>query len=177
VAYFKSLSPTNASVDLTYMALSVGPQGVVLEFNSATITVHITAIGCDGLGGEFDRCGVCAGDGKCAPYGCDGLGNEPDECGVCNGQGTTCECALTEWRGYNTTDLDETILYSDLALLNEAMEDTENELDWVTNLLLAGEDLLSCATYGEVLHKVHVLQAKTKAYNTNVLTPFLDSLN
>lgn len=46
-----------------------------------------TCDGCDGMGGEYDECGVCGGDGIC---GCDGLDGEYDFCGVCAGNNDTC---------------------------------------------------------------------------------------
>lgn len=49
--------------------------------------------GCDGLGGEYDSCGVCNGNNECLFVGgCDGYGGSYDDCGVCNGDNDCLGC-------------------------------------------------------------------------------------
>eukprot|EP01125_Pyxidicula_operculata_P022221 TRINITY_DN896_c0_g1_i4.p1 TRINITY_DN896_c0_g1~~TRINITY_DN896_c0_g1_i4.p1 ORF type:complete len:1558 (-),score=465.23 TRINITY_DN896_c0_g1_i4:2150-6823(-) len=51
--------------------------------------------GCDGNGGVFDQCGVCAGNGESCLSGCDHLpfsNKTYDKCGVCGGNNSCVGC-------------------------------------------------------------------------------------
>jgi hypothetical protein len=166
----------DTSFTISYSAVSTDTSGIARQFNTAQLTIEVVANGCDGFGGEVDRCNVCNGDGKCSPYGCDGQGNELDFCGDCNGNNTGCACALSSWRNGTSAQLDEAIVHGNLAGLNHVIKYTEGVLDEVTRLLYSGKSLL-CSEYTEVLAKIREMQSKTRQYNTGVLTPFVNSLN
>jgi hypothetical protein len=178
VAYFKSTSPRGTQVSVPYTVVSRDSNGDELVFDSTQVVITVVPNGCDGAGGNFDRCDVCNGDGKCAPYGCDGQGNELDDCGDCNGDNTGCACALTSWRNHTAADMDESLAYAELAGLDQVVQQTQELLDEVTQLLLSGHGAnqgFTCATYTDVLDRVKALQTKANAYNRNALQ-FLNSL-
>lgn len=170
------MSPIDKEIELTYKVVSMDANGDMVESDNATITVLVYANGCDGKGGQFDGCGVCNGNDRCPPFGCDQLGNVTDRYNICNGAGDTCACAITEWRGYTTRQLDNSVLFGDLTHLNNVMTETQDLLDEVAELLLAGEEALTCPEYTEALTRVRRLQRRTETYNSKFVS-FLNRLD
>lgn len=180
MAYFLTTSPVSYTATVRYRAVSydVRAESALVASEWAEIVVRVEVTGCDGQGGEMDWCGVCEGDGRCEPYGCDGEGSRLDVCGECDGFGESCRCSLANWRGYQTEELDKSVLFYDLAHLNEAMEAMKSVADEVTSLLLESDERrISCANVTTALANVKRLQAKTYIYNTLFLEPFLELLS
>eukprot|EP01105_Mastigella_eilhardi_P018892 TRINITY_DN440_c0_g2_i1.p1 TRINITY_DN440_c0_g2~~TRINITY_DN440_c0_g2_i1.p1 ORF type:complete len:1301 (-),score=331.62 TRINITY_DN440_c0_g2_i1:88-3549(-) len=50
-------------------------------------------LGCDGAGGSYDECGLCAGDGSTCVSDCQGT---VDLCGICNGTNACAGCDLSK---------------------------------------------------------------------------------
>ncbi|ELR19749.1 uncharacterized protein ACA1_201060 [Acanthamoeba castellanii str. Neff] len=168
VAYFLTTSPVSYTATVRYRAVSYDAraESALVASEWAEIVVRVGVTGCDGQGGEMDWCGVCEGD-RCEPYGCDGEGSLLDVCGVCDGYGESCRFSLANWRGYETEELDKSVLFYDLAHLNEAMEAMKCVVDDVTSPLLESDERrISCANVTTALANVKRLQAKTYIYNT-----------
>jgi hypothetical protein len=162
---------------IRYRAVSYDDEATPYYSNWAEIQVNVKVTGCDGEGGEMDRCGECLGEGRCEPFGCDGEGSRLDECGVCDGS-NECRCYdLRNWRGFTTDTLDKSILNYDLAHLNGSMISANDALDRLTTMLLALEDEeLSCSNVTRTLAQVKRLQAKTSIYKDLFLQSFIKEL-
>lgn len=181
IAYFITREPVDYTTSVRYRGVtySIDDPTTPIYSNWATITIVVTVNGCDGIGGVLDHCGVCNGNGHCAPFGCDGLGSTLDECGVCNGTNESCQCSVANWRGFSTETLDKSIFYYDLRHLNDTISSADATIAGVTDLLLAGEggyDELTCLQYSDALARVRMLQAKTVTYNAMFLAPFLERM-
>jgi len=150
---------------VSYRAVSFKGPNTFNQTNSewVTLPVSVRANGCDGHGGTIDRCGVCNGNGTCAPFGCDGQGDNLNQCGMCN-VADNCSCILSNYRALPTPTLDKSILFYDLGHLDGTLTTTTIMLREVTDLVLNGSYTLNCTEFSFIMAKMSRLQTWATLY-------------
>lgn len=103
-------------------------------------------LSCDGVGGSYDECGLCNGDGTTCG-GCDGKGSVFDNCNVCGGDDSTCMCV--KYHGFKTEVLEYMLIQY---TIDQTLWKIQHVLDTLILIMEDLEEYSGPADLGVLIH-------------------------